>query len=225
MVKSVFDAQSFSRDDFFIEAWINKDGGFKKARVDVGRIAYRTDNGNGTSSIVLADGKEIKVALSLDELDAKIVGHSFKDGDLIDLKPFSGAALEIIEAETSKAQERLDAEKIMAEFNIRAQNEKTLQVAIHGFDQADKDIVYRVLIPVDNISRYEEDCTFNHKKEWAFIAGRNFDHFFFCMPIEKFQQRIETARASGQKFLNLLEETKPPAQEGKTIARKPRVIS
>jgi hypothetical protein len=224
MVKSIFDAQSYSPDNLTIEAWLKKDGLYKKARVEASRIAYRTDNEDGTSSIVLADGKEILTTLTLDQLDERISSHSFKDGNMINLKPFSGKAIELRQAEISKAKERLDLEQLAAEFNIKAQRGEGLQVGMYVFEDKDGPLI-KVLIPVDAITRYEQDLTYGHKDEWAFIAGDGIKSFFFFMPIEKFQQRIAEAKASRHKFLNLLEETKAPPSEKRAISPKPQIFS
>lgn len=221
MVKSIFDAQSHGPDDLSIEAWIEKDGATKKARVDVSRIAYRTDNNDGTSSIVLTDGNEIVAALTLDQLDEKIRHHNFKDGEMIDLKPVTG----------KKALAEYRQKELLQAFNASAEAEGSMVISLHAFQHDNRvpDDTMPLLIKEKDITRWEEDKTFNRPAEIGYIGldGKptGSQSFFFFMPIEELQRRVAVARGKGLKTLDLLEETRPPAKEKRVISPSLRIIS
>lgn len=81
---------SFRREGCYIEAFLfdQDEARYNRIQIEPDRIAYRKEINETQSAIVLVDGTTVCFDLSLDDLGKKIGGHSFKDGPMIDLKPF-----------------------------------------------------------------------------------------------------------------------------------------
>jgi hypothetical protein len=194
MVKSIFDTQSYTPDDLFIEAYMFSGGEFATVRVDLGRIAYRKTLDGKNTSLVLNDGQEILTNLSLDQLDEKISSHSFKNGRMIDLKPHTGEAVNISLDGSLKI-------KLYVHFKGAAKNEFAVATIDdnHVYEyKTDKEIPYIRLKDEFKIPALIAPCE---------------NGLYTNLPVTRLKKEIKEAKEKRLAVLDLTAETKPVAPD------------
>jgi hypothetical protein len=192
-VNDPFRIQNIDRSDLYIEAFMHGGSGdYARVQIDLDRIAYRKEIDEKTSALVLADGTEIWVALSLKDLRQKINEHSFKDGEMIDLKPFTGAAA-----------------------NISPDGSLKIKLYVHFNETSNREFVIAT-IDDRHVNEYRtgsNDTYISLKDEFKNLEliSPCKNGVFTTLPLKTLNSKIEAAKQKHLAVLDLTNETTPVA--------------
>lgn len=189
-INDPFRIQNIDRDNLYIEAFMPGNGTYLRVQIDLNRIAYRKEIAAKTSALVLAGGMEVPVALSLDALRDKINGHSFKEGQMIDLKPFTGEAVNISPDGSLKI-------KLYVHFKEAAENEFAIATIDDGHVDSYKS---------DNGKPY---IKLKDAFKIASLIAPCLNGVYTTMPVDTLKSLIVEAKMKQFARLDLTEETKP----------------